>query len=410
MSSSEAEDDEGVDAPESPVPASEAAPVAPKRQKTERTSNPWTTAEDTELLDIVTQMQASAAPDTAFEDWKQVAKRMSTKRTSKQCKDRYRSKLDPSINHGPWTDDEDERLLKLAEEYPRQWSKIAKFLRGRTEHAVKSRVATLARLKIKDWTAEEDELLGSLRNQGQEFDSIALRFPSRSVHAIKKRWERLYMNVIAEKIRAKQPERVPSPQPVQPGVATAATTTTTAAAVAAPARHLSSPPLQQPAQPHLQQHQRASSLPPVSTAALSPLPAPPQRRDSGRLARHSTSMTVLLQVLGEPLPESLGQPGGLPAAMVPPRSAPQSSPLRRSGVLSGASTALPPMQASTPTDSFHSRLEAMLTSEAPAAHAEAAVDAGASGTTSPGDEGKAVLKSYFSDFLAQDSHHTGGLS
>jgi hypothetical protein len=278
---------------------SEPQPGAAKRQKSAesatstRQSNPWTPDEDADLLRVVQAISASLPPDTFFEEWKEVAKRLSTPRSSKQCKDRYKSKLDPSINHGPWTDDEDERLLKLAEEYPRQWSKIARCLRGRTEHAVKSRVATLARLRIKDWTPSEDDALRRLRDQGLEYDAISLHFPSRSIHSIKKRWERLYMNSLAEKIRAKKlEEEAQAPKPLPPASTAAvapAAAGAAAAAVAAASMPFPSATLHQPA-------------PRSAPKPLSPPPAAQApKRGTNRLTRHSTSMTVLLQVLGEPL-------------------------------------------------------------------------------------------------------------
>jgi len=266
--------------------SSDEAAAPAKRRKGERSSNPWSAEEDAELMNTVNILSASLGPDVVFEEWKQVSKRLSTKRTSKQCKDRYRSKLDPTINHGPWRDEEDERLLKLADEFPRQWSKIARHLRGRTEHAVKSRVATLARLKIKDWSQEEDDQLTRLREGGLEFEGISTYFPSRSIHSIKKRWERLYMNSLAEKIRSQQP-----PPPVQ--------------AVVVP----SSPPPSIAVAPVRQQAAFPVSPSRLSpSAALSP-PRPVQRQVSNsRLARHSTSMTVLLQVLGDPFPDSALSP------------------------------------------------------------------------------------------------------
>jgi len=154
---------------------------------------------------------------------------------------------------------------------------ISRSLRGRTEHAVKSRVATLARLKVKDWTPEEDALLNKLKGEGLDFDAISTHFTSRSIHSIKKRWERLYMNTLAEKVRAKQPEPDTNPAPYS------GRTSQDPASVA--------PPL------------------PTTTTSTMPLglsPPPPVKRSVSRLARHSTSMTVLLQVLGDPLPDSSG--------------------------------------------------------------------------------------------------------
>lgn len=138
-------------------------------------------------------------------DWKRVASCVKG-RSAKQCRDRYRLKLDPSINHGPWTPAEDEKLLQLHNEIGRSWTKIAKFLPGRTENAVKSRYSSLFRAKTKEWSEGEEQLLQTLHTQGVSFEVIAKQhLPHRSEHAVKKRWEKLLMKQIAKKIKQKLP-------------------------------------------------------------------------------------------------------------------------------------------------------------------------------------------------------------
>ena len=47
--------------------------------------------------------------------------------------------LDPSINRGPWTQEEDELLIKLHDKLGNRWAKIKGHLSSRTENAVKTR-------------------------------------------------------------------------------------------------------------------------------------------------------------------------------------------------------------------------------------------------------------------------------
>mmetsp|Transcript_405 Transcript_405/g.948 ORF Transcript_405/g.948 Transcript_405/m.948 type:complete len:442 (+) Transcript_405:832-2157(+) len=177
-------------------------------------------------------------------DWKAVAT-MVKGRTSKQCRDRYKLKLDPNINHGPWTPEEDKKLTELHGQLGRQWTKIAKLMEGRTENSVKSRFASLDRSRKREWTDEEDLILRNCRARNLDYDEIASQYlPKRSEHAIKKRWERLFMRDLAKKIRNELPGNAGQeigPDSMQPqlgqghgfGSTSQPSTQTTAAAAAA---------------------------------------------------------------------------------------------------------------------------------------------------------------------------------
>merc|ERR1719261_2016064 len=66
-------------------------------------------------------------------------------RTTKQCWSRWSTHLDPSLNHGPFTAEEDKLLIEKYGEYGSAWSKIALHLQGRTNNAVKVRFKSLSR-------------------------------------------------------------------------------------------------------------------------------------------------------------------------------------------------------------------------------------------------------------------------
>ncbi len=161
----------------------------------------WSKEEDKMLLDAIA---------TYDFDWKMISLAMGG-RTSKQCRDRYKLKLDPSINHGPWTKEEDIILLKLHEQFGRQWTKIASALPGRSENSVKTRFSSLVKLKSKEWTEEEDLKLREARKTEMPFSDIAAKIlPNRSEHAVKKRWEQLFMRDLAQKIREELPPNLAS--------------------------------------------------------------------------------------------------------------------------------------------------------------------------------------------------------
>lgn len=77
-------------------------------------------------------------------NWGIVAAQISG-RTTKQCWSRWSTHLDPSLNHGPFTAEEDKLLIEKYGEYGSAWSKIALHLQGRTNNAVKVRFKSLSR-------------------------------------------------------------------------------------------------------------------------------------------------------------------------------------------------------------------------------------------------------------------------
>ena len=60
-------------------------------------------------------------------------------RSGKQCRERWFNNLCPGVKKGAWSEDEDEMIFQLYQKYGSSWSKIAKFIPGRTENAIKNR-------------------------------------------------------------------------------------------------------------------------------------------------------------------------------------------------------------------------------------------------------------------------------
>lgn len=284
------------------------------------TKGTWSKDEDDRLVQAV-ELHGT-------DNWKAVAG-MVAGRSAKQCRDRYKLKLDPTINHGPWTKAEDDKLLELAAEYGRAWTKIAKNMPGRTENAVKSRISSLERIKTKDWSQEEDTLLIELRRKGIDYEKMTKHFPSRSSHAIKKRWETLHMDELTKKLKQ---EITPSVQNSPGASVTTSQPSSGQFNLASSQTTTSSSPTIPEAVPLGNQHQQHQTLAASMMAAnamnmmgmgyggsalqLPPfqpmmpmmqpqkyMPMPPQPNvhpgvQNSRLKHHSTSMTVLLQVLG----------------------------------------------------------------------------------------------------------------
>lgn len=59
-------------------------------------------------------------------------------RTSRQIRDRYRCYLAPNIVRTEWTLEEDSTLIRLHQNFGKQWSQLAKFFPGRTDVDLKN--------------------------------------------------------------------------------------------------------------------------------------------------------------------------------------------------------------------------------------------------------------------------------
>ena len=71
-------------------------------------------------------------------------------RTPKQCRERWHNHLDPRINKGPWTLEEDKILAEKQKLLGNKWSDIAKFLPGRTDTLVKNRWNTSVKSRLQE--------------------------------------------------------------------------------------------------------------------------------------------------------------------------------------------------------------------------------------------------------------------
>eukprot|EP01017_Pseudomicrothorax_dubius_P045801 TRINITY_DN7978_c0_g1_i1.p1 TRINITY_DN7978_c0_g1~~TRINITY_DN7978_c0_g1_i1.p1 ORF type:complete len:477 (+),score=91.48 TRINITY_DN7978_c0_g1_i1:507-1937(+) len=102
---------------------------------------PWTEAEDELLLSLINQH--------GLKKWTLISKEMNRLgnsaifRQGKQCRERWINHLDPAINRGVWTVEEDMTLLSAFVTKGKKWSEISKIMEHRTENSVKNRWKSL---------------------------------------------------------------------------------------------------------------------------------------------------------------------------------------------------------------------------------------------------------------------------
>ena len=89
----------------------------------------WTKQEDS----IVIKLRALGVTS-----WVEISRAV-TGRNPKQCRERWNNYLDPDLNQGPWTKEEDEILVRGYEKHGSSWSEIAKTLPGRNQTKVRDR-------------------------------------------------------------------------------------------------------------------------------------------------------------------------------------------------------------------------------------------------------------------------------
>jgi hypothetical protein len=83
-------------------------------------------------------------------------------RNSKTCKERWNNYLNPKVNRGSWSQEEDLLLLKGYIEYGNKWKSITKILPSRIEGAIKNRIKSLLH-KIRQGCGSEEELVEKVK-------------------------------------------------------------------------------------------------------------------------------------------------------------------------------------------------------------------------------------------------------
>ncbi|XP_077238258.1 uncharacterized protein LOC143879651 isoform X2 [Tasmannia lanceolata] len=145
----------------------------------------WTEDDDAHLRAVVEALGEV--------DWQLVASNLEG-RVGPQCSNRWRKTLHPSIKRvGRWTVDEDKRLKIAVTLFgPKQWMKIAQFVPGRTQVQCRERWlnALDPSLNLGQWTEEEDsKLKAAISEHGHCWSKVAAFVPPRTDSQCRRRWK-----------------------------------------------------------------------------------------------------------------------------------------------------------------------------------------------------------------------------
>ncbi|CUG93136.1 Myb-like DNA-binding domain, putative [Bodo saltans] len=100
-----------------------------------------------------------------MKNWDRVASMLENRKTPQQCKDRWYMYLDPSVNKGEWTSDEEEKLVQLQELFPAQWELIASQIKGRMAWQCEQHFHALVESAGGAANVAPDALIAELRNR-----------------------------------------------------------------------------------------------------------------------------------------------------------------------------------------------------------------------------------------------------
>lgn len=108
----------------------------------------FTEAEDKKLIDLVKKY--------GTRNWNLISKKMRNK-APRQCHARFMNYVNPQLNHGDWTKEDEELLLQKFDEIGPKWTNLASFFKNRPANDVRYKLLRLNRARSKLMNYENDD-------------------------------------------------------------------------------------------------------------------------------------------------------------------------------------------------------------------------------------------------------------
>lgn len=138
--------------------------------------------------------------------WSEISQHIPDK-SGQQCAQRWRHRVNPSINRARWTPEEDEHLIELVAQHGNAWAVIARGMVGRTDQQCMGRwKRTLDPAVVKGkWSEEEDAQLVQLVNEmGTAWSEVAAYMKNRNAAQCRVHYMTYHMpQNVSARVRAK---------------------------------------------------------------------------------------------------------------------------------------------------------------------------------------------------------------